>query len=308
MDRMIGSLTLDQLRVLVAIAESGSFSAAGRRLRRVQSAISQSVQALEETQAVILFDRAGRTPRLTDAGQALVREARLVLEQASQFEAVAEGIASGLEPELGIALDGMCPTPPVMASLQRLRARYPTLAVSLFTEGLGAAERRLRSGAARIAITLLIGQTPPDLQAVKLTEVTLIPVVAATHRLAAEPSPVSRRNLREHVQLVLSDPVDASGPSYSIISPTIWRFVDLGRRLDFLLAGFGWCTMPSHLVAPHIASGALKELVLDEPPVPALPVYAMFERAHPPGRAGRWLLEDLGAEFRGDPGAAASSG
>ncbi|MGV8839085.1 MAG: LysR family transcriptional regulator [Bauldia sp.] len=294
---MIGSLTLDQLRVLVAIAESGSFSAAGRQLRRVQSAISQSVQVLEETQGVTLFDRSGRTPRLTDAGRILVREARLVLEQAREFEAVAEGIASGLEPELGIALDGMCPTPPVMASLQRLRALHPTLAVSLFTEGLGAAERRLRTGAARLAIVLVIGQPPSDLQAVKLTEVSLIPVVAATHKLAAEPSPVSRGKLREHVQLVLTDPVDPSGPSYSIVSPTIWRFVDLGRRLDFLLAGFGWCTMPSHLVAPHIASGALKPLVLDEPPVPALPMYAVFERGHPPGRAGRWLLEDLAAQF-----------
>ncbi|MCC6735727.1 MAG: LysR family transcriptional regulator [Bauldia sp.] len=294
---MIGSLTLDQLRVLVAIADSGSFSAAGRQLRRVQSAISQTVQGLEETQGVVLFDRAGRIPRLTDAGRILVREARLVLEQAREFEAVAEGIASGLEPELGIALDGMCPTPPVMASLQRLRALYPTLAVSLFTEGLGAAERRLRSGDARLAITLVIGQPPSDLQALELIEVTLVPVVAASHPLAAEPAPVPRAKLREHVQLVLTDPVDPSGPSYSIVSPTVWRFVDLGRRLDFLLAGFGWCTMPGHLVAPHIASGALKPLVLDEPPPPALPVYAVFERGRPPGRAGRWLLEDLAKEF-----------
>lgn len=59
---MIGSLTLDQLRVLVTIADAGSFSAAGRELRRAQSAISQAVANLEEIQGVELFDRRGHRP------------------------------------------------------------------------------------------------------------------------------------------------------------------------------------------------------------------------------------------------------
>jgi hypothetical protein len=50
-----------------AVAETGSFSAAGRKLRRVQSAVSQTVQALEDTLGVVLFDRTAKTPRLTDA-------------------------------------------------------------------------------------------------------------------------------------------------------------------------------------------------------------------------------------------------
>ena len=47
---MIGTLTLDQLRVLVTIADTGSFSAAGRQLRRARSAISQAVTTLEAVQ------------------------------------------------------------------------------------------------------------------------------------------------------------------------------------------------------------------------------------------------------------------
>jgi len=54
---VIGSLTLDQLRVLVTIADTGSFSAAGRQLGRVQSAISQAIATLEDVQGVLLFDR-----------------------------------------------------------------------------------------------------------------------------------------------------------------------------------------------------------------------------------------------------------
>src|SRR5271156_3625484 len=70
---MIDPLTLDQMRVLVAVAETGSFSAAARRLRRGQSAISQAVQAMETTLGVPLFDPSTRTPTLTDAGAAGAR-------------------------------------------------------------------------------------------------------------------------------------------------------------------------------------------------------------------------------------------
>ena len=73
---MIDPLTLDQMRVLVAVADEGSFSAASRALGRVQSAISQSIQTLETTLGVSLFDRSYKTPRLTDAGRAIVDDAR----------------------------------------------------------------------------------------------------------------------------------------------------------------------------------------------------------------------------------------
>ena len=66
---MIDPLTLDQLRVLVSVAESGSFSAAARRLGRVQSAVSQSIQTMEATLGLALFDRSTRTPALTEAGR-----------------------------------------------------------------------------------------------------------------------------------------------------------------------------------------------------------------------------------------------
>jgi len=56
---MIGNLNLDQLRVLVTIVDAGSFSAAGRKLGRAQSAISQAIATLETMQHVALFDRSG---------------------------------------------------------------------------------------------------------------------------------------------------------------------------------------------------------------------------------------------------------
>src|SRR5260370_12725705 len=71
---MLDSLALDQMRVLIAVAEAGSFSAAARRLGRVQSAISQAMQVLEETLRVTLFDRSGKIPVLTDAGRMVLND------------------------------------------------------------------------------------------------------------------------------------------------------------------------------------------------------------------------------------------
>src|SRR5258705_13406730 len=102
---MLDAVTLDQLRTFVAAAEEGSFSAAARKLRRAQSAVSQTVANLEGQLRVQLFDRGGRYPRLTDEGHALLRDARAVAEHMDSFKAHARSIHEGLEPELSVVVD-----------------------------------------------------------------------------------------------------------------------------------------------------------------------------------------------------------
>lgn len=292
---MIGSLTLDQLRVLVAIEDTGSFSAAGRHLRRVQSAISHTVQTLEETQGLLLFDRSSRTPRFTDAGRALAAQARQVLRQAEVFERTAQAIAAGLEPELPIAIDSFVPTPPVIRSLAGLQAQHPDLAVTLYTEGMGSAERRVRDGSATLGLCALLPSLAQDLQATPLTQITMVPVVAPSHPLARGSRAVTRDVLGEHVQLILTDPQQRPGPSYSVVSMRLWRFVDIARRLEFLLAGFGWGTMPRHLVQAHLDAGSLVALNIDDPGVtpPSIGLFAVHDRKRPLGLGARWLLAEL---------------
>ncbi len=292
---MIGSLTLDQLRVLVTIADTGSFSAAGRKLGRVQSAISQAIATLEDLQGVSLFDRSGHRPSLTDTGRVLVDHARLVLASAARFEGVAMGTRLGLEPELVIAIDPLVPTAPFIESLSALSRTFPNLPVSFSTEGLGGSLRRLRSDAAAIGICLLLPSIPDDIAAYPLLRVGMQAVVAPAHPLAALGRPATPVDLEPHVQLVLSDPVDPAGENFGLASAKLWRFVDLGRRLDFLLGGFGWCRMPDHLVSGLIAAGSLVALDIENDPTPAggLTIYAAHQRDRTLRPAGRWLLDDL---------------
>ena len=293
---MIGTLTLDQLRVIVCISDAGSFSAAGRALGRVQSAISQAVRTLEETQGVELFDRRRQKPTLTPVGQALVEQARMVLASADRFEAIAAGTRQGLEPALALAIDPLVPTAPLIDSLRALRDTFPNLPVSFSTEGVGGAERRLRADSASLAFCLLLPSVPDDLMAYPLVNLRLIPVAAADHPLALAGRKLDRADLEAHVQLVLSDAVDTERPRHGVVGNRIWRFADLARRLDFLLAGFGWCKMPPFVVEPHLRAGRLIELnISDESisPTATLPVYAAHVRGRPLGRGGSWLLDDL---------------
>jgi DNA-binding transcriptional LysR family regulator len=294
---MLDRLTLDQLRILTAVAETGSFSAAARRLRRVQSAVSQSVQALEATLGVSLFDRTERTPKLSDAGRALLVDAQQILRSTESLRAHAESIAAEVEPELSLAVDAVLPEDPLRVSLKALSHQFPHLPVTLFTEGLGGAEQRLRDRVARLGIYVpLPVERSSDLMGEFLASTPMVAVVAADHVLAREPSPLRREVIERYVQLVLTDRTPLSeGFQGNVLGLRIWRFADMHTRLQYLLDSFGWCYMPVHLVHAHISAGRLKRLDIAEHRGRefSFPLHVMHERSRPPGRAGRWLIAEL---------------
>ena len=127
-------------------------------------------------------------------------------------------------------------------------------------------------------------------------EIPLVAVVAADHVLARESEPLSREMIEHHVQLVLTDRTQlTSGFAGNVMGRRIWRFADMATRMQYLLAGFGWCYMPIHLVAAAIEAGQLKRLEIAEHLGREfkLALHVMHERESPPGRAGRWLIAEL---------------
>ena len=78
-------MELEQLRMFVSAAESGSFSAAGRELYTSHSTVSRAVSALEKELGVTLIGRSNRVLGLTAAGELLLEEARELLKRAEEL-------------------------------------------------------------------------------------------------------------------------------------------------------------------------------------------------------------------------------
>ncbi|MDH6590665.1 DNA-binding transcriptional LysR family regulator [Variovorax sp. TBS-050B] len=293
---MLDGVSMDQLRTFIAAADEGSFSAAGRRLRRAQSVVSQTLANLEGQLGVLLFDRSARYPRLTEEGAALLAEARLVVNGMDGFKARARTISEGLEPELSVVVDVMYPMDSLTVSVGLFRAAFPHTPVRLYVEALGAVLQPVLQKSCRIGIVGSMPLVPEQVDAEKLTDVPMVTVTAASHPLAAAKRVIRMRELESHVQLVLTDRTSlTSGKNFGVFSPSIWRLADLGAKHAFLRAGFGWGHMPLAMVQGDLDAGTLVRLRLEafQPATPPIAMFAVYRKDAPPGPAGRWFLDQL---------------
>ena len=93
-------ISLEALEVIDAIARKGSFAAAANELYKVPSAISYSVQKLEQDLDIVLFKKVGRKAVLTDAGKVLLEQGREILAATERLAITAKKTHKGYEPVL----------------------------------------------------------------------------------------------------------------------------------------------------------------------------------------------------------------
>jgi DNA-binding transcriptional LysR family regulator len=293
---MLQSVSFDQLRMFVAAADEGSFSAAARRVQRTQSAVSEAILNLEAQLGVILFDRTGRYPRLTKEGVILLSDARAVITDVDSMKARAKGIAGGLEAELAAVVDVFLPIEAVAEFAREFRVQFPATPLRLYVEALGGAVQPVVDGRVSLGIVGSLPTLPQDLVQERVTEVNFMMVAAASHPLASYRGTIPKDELGRHVQLVLTDRSTLSeGREFGVMSPSTWRLADLFAKHAFLVAGLGWGGMPLQTVAKDIAEGRLVELSVEDVPPGglSLPMFAVYRVANPPGPAGRWMIERL---------------
>lgn len=117
------ALTLEALRVMDAIDRRGSFAAAADELGRVPSALSYTMQKLEEELDVVLFDRSGHRTKFTNVGRMLLERGRVLLEAADKLTTDAEALARGWETHLTIVTEALVPTPAFFPLIDKLAAK-----------------------------------------------------------------------------------------------------------------------------------------------------------------------------------------
>ncbi len=293
---MLDGFSLDQIRIFIAAADQGSFSAAGRKLRRAQSVVSQTVATLEAQLGVRLFDRTGRHPQLTPQGRSLLADARTVVAGIDALKARAKGLASGLEPELSVVVDVMYPITVLTEAVTAFRDTFPSTPLRLYVEALGAVVQHVQSRVCQFGIMGTLPVVPPDCTRQLLPGVKLLFVAAPSHPLAAAPEPIPNRELARHIQLVLTDRSTLSqGRDYGVIAQQTWRLADLGAKLAFLRAGLGWGLMPAWMVVEDLARGSLVPIKAQEAPPGdiIMPMYAIHPTDEPLGPAGQWFVSHL---------------
>lgn len=293
----VGQPTLDQLRIFLAVADAGSFNQAAKRLGRALSAVSYGIAALEAQLGLTLFDREGsRRPELTEAGRALLPDARALADEADGLMARARGIRQGLETVVGLAVDVMVPTARIAGILRDFQAIFPTVDLRLHIEALGAVAAMVRDHRADLAVAGPDILDLPDMERMTVGSVELVPVAAPTHPLAS--CTIQPGEARQHLQLVLTDRSPLTeGREFSVLAPRTWRLGDLGAKHALLLEGIGWGNMPRHDVSDDIVAGRLVELKLPEAAPVAYQLNAMWRKDSRPGPATTWLLDAIAARF-----------
>lgn len=293
---MLDALSMDQLRTFIAAADEGSFSAAGRKLGRAQSVVSHTLANLEQQVGFALFDRSHRYPQLTDAGRALLIQAREAAGSMDAFKARARSLAAGLEPELAVAVDVMFPIATLTCAVKAFHDAFPATPLRLFVEALGAVVQPLLDGRCRIAVIGSLPEIPAGCAAEYLMAVETVSVAAPDHPLARIEGPIEREEAANHIQLVLTDRSSLTqGRDFGVQSAQVWRLADLGAKHAFLRAGLGWGHMPLHMVEADLANGALVRIELMVNPTlgPGFSMHAIHLNELPPGPAGRWFIDRL---------------
>jgi len=285
-----GTPSLDQLQVFLTVVETGSFAAAGRKLGRATSAVSYAIATLEQQLGVQLFDRdRTRKPTLTKVGISVLAEARTVSMGVDSLRAKVRGMLAGLEAEVALVVDVMLPTERLVDAMRAFEREFPTVALRLHVEALGAVTQLVVSGVAHIGISGPMQMDTQSLEQIKIGSVDLVPVAAPGHPLAAGPNAPGAA--RSHIQLVLSDRSTLTeGQDFGVLSVRSWRLADLGAKHALLLAGIGWGNMPEPMVRDDLAAGRLRRLDLPEWSGGFYAMQAIYRTDTPPGPAAAWLI------------------
>lgn len=291
--RYADALTLDQLEIFVEVASVRSFSAAAKRLRRTQSAVSYGVARLETLLGVRLFERSRRESLLTREGQILLAEARQILERVDHFRAAGIAFGEKVEPELALSVSPILAANALADAACELQARFPHTTLRVLGGNLGATLEDVATGRATIGFTGL--DVPAGFTVVPVGRAVMTRVVSRAHPLAKRRGLIADSELRKHLQLVAMDTSDhTKNVQLNVLSPRTWRIADTLVRYQMVLAGVGWTHFTSEWVADDLATGRLLALpISNRSRPPSYEVRAFYRAAYPPGPAGRWLLDRL---------------
>ncbi|KUL31516.1 LysR family transcriptional regulator [Actinoplanes awajinensis] len=170
-------MDLRQLQYFVAVAETGSFTRAAERVHITQSGVSAQIKALEHELGAELFDRSGRTARLTDAGSVALRHARAALDSTLDLRDAIDDVKGLIRGRLTIGMVTGCEVTPLFDALAAFHRDHPGIELELTEANSDHLVAGVRTGSLDVALAGLAGE-PPDHLAAQI--IVSEPLVALT--------------------------------------------------------------------------------------------------------------------------------
>lgn len=267
------TLTGRRLQVLVAIAETGSFAAAARKLGIAQPSVSAHIRAIEREAGVTLFERSsGRQAALTDAGRSVLEHARATLALATRLDDELEARGSAAAATISFACQRSLAHTLLRAPLASFAREHRDVRLSVriaFQEEVLAA---VRMGAADVGC-LVSDEAPADIPSLLLAKQPFVIFAAPDHPLAAH----ARAKASTVAGYAFVGPVESS--MFGRIQKRLLARVGLHRmRLaaegtefsvvrDLVMAGVGLGCSLAASVETDVAAGRLKVIDIDAPPL-----------------------------------------
>lgn len=275
-------ITLDALEVLDAIDRKGSFAAAANELYRVPSAISYTIQKLEQDLAVTLFRKEGRKSVLTEAGKILLEQGREILDATQRLAVAAKATHSGWEPVFNIAIDSILNFDFIYPLINKFYSLQPDIEINIYEEVLGGALEAITSGRA----DLVIGAgddfiTSSGIKNQLLQQIEWVFAVAPGHPLTKAPLPLSQQLIEQHRFVVVRDSSRNHAPqSRRIFSKRpVLSVPSISEKIRALSFGLGVGFLPAHRIQHILEQGLLVVLPLENP-IPADSINIIWKTAN----------------------------
>ncbi len=254
-------MKIDQLKALDAVVRAGSFAkAANEILLQTQPAVTRAVQNLESSIGFPLFSREQYRPQLTPQGAVFYQRALKILAEIEDLRDFSAQLATGMEPELSVSLDGYLLLPKMLHAFHQVKEECHNTRLLISCETLGAALRKLLNKEADLSLILWAAEFErfKKIESKTIQRIQAATVVSADFPLLNKRQ-VSQEDLAPYIQVIERTddyhPPAVAQNDQNKCQP--WYVSDAHTKKQIILAGKSFGLLPYHLIQDELDQGRL---------------------------------------------------
>ncbi len=250
-------MTYDQILSLDMIVKHGSFKSAAEHLHKSQPSISAAIKKLEEEFGFKIFSRDEYRPVLTKNGQKFHQQVVNCLSEFNQLTNLGQELGAGLESEINISIDAICPLEKIKTVLQTFQDPIIKTSLNLSVEVIDGSIEKVLSGEVDLAITSYLGQGE-DIESIPILETQMVPVIHPEIFKSLD----GLEKLQRIPQIILkSSAKNPSKTTHGILpNAKYWYTTDIASKYELIKNGLGWGRLPCFLITDNLNNQSLVEI------------------------------------------------